>query len=132
MQGFWRTFRLPDLEDLCAGSMQDPLCRQVLHRALALVIRVDLHQRLRPIATLRILMFDLGLDIRRSDANETAGKAAVSFDELVAELENVIHGESSLIHSVPAWQLCRTARGARRDVLPFRPSPLASRFDQPL
>ena len=132
MQGFWRTFRLPDLEDLCAGSMQDPLCRQVLHRALALVIRVDLHQRLRPIATLRILMFDLGLDIRRSDANETAGKAAVSFDELVAELENVIHGESSLIHLVANRQNRCTTGCACCDALPFRASPLASRFDQPL
>lgn len=112
MQGFWRTFRLPDLEDLCAGSMQDPLCRQVLHGALALVIRVDLHQRLRPIATLRILMFDLGLDIRRSDTNETAGKAAVSFDELVAELENVIHGEPSLIHLVANRPNRRTIDGA--------------------
>src|SRR5690606_649634 len=92
MQGFWLAFSLSNLEDFCAGRMQDPLCHQILYRALALVIRVDLHQRLRPIATLRILMFDLGLDIRRSDANETAGKASVSFDELVAELENVIHG----------------------------------------
>ena len=132
MQGTWLAFRLPNLKDVCAGRMQDPLRHQILHCALTLIIRVDLHQRFRPIAALRILMLDLGLDIRCGDANETAGKAAVSFDELVAELENVIHGESSLIHSVPAWQLCRTARGARRDVLPFRPSPLASRFDQPL
>src|SRR5690606_24392240 len=98
MQGFWLAFSLSNLEDFCAGRMQDPLCHQLLHRALALVIRVDLYQRLRPIAALRILMFDLGLDIRRGDTNETAGKAAISLDELVAKLENVIHVESLLIH----------------------------------
>src|SRR5690554_7071253 len=128
MQGTWFAFRLPDLKDICAGRMQEPVCHQLLHSALALVVRVDLHQRLGPIAALRILMFDFGLDIRRRDANETAGKAAVSLDELVAKLENVIHGESSLIHlAVNRRNSCST-RGACCDALPLCPSPLASRF----
>ncbi len=129
VQGLWRTFGFPDLENVCAGRIQDALLHQLLHRALALVVRVDLHQRLRPVAALRVLIFDLGLDIGCGDTHEAAGKAAIAFDELVAELENVIHGEPSLIHLVANRQN-RTTGGACRDALPLRPPPLAGRFDQ--
>src|SRR5690606_24356991 len=132
MQGTWFAFRLPNLKDVCAGRMQDPLRHQILHCALTLIIRVDLHQRFMPIAALRILMLYLGLDIRCGDANETAGTAAVSLDELVEDLENVIHVESSLIHLAVNRQNRCSIRGACCDALPLCPSSLASRFDQSL
>lgn len=132
MQRLWRTFSFPDLENVCAGRIQDALLHQLLHGPLTLVVRVDLHQRLRPVAALRVLMFYLGLDIGCGDTNETAGKATIAFDELVAELENVIHKDSSLIHLAASRQNRRTTGGACRDALPFRPTPFAGRFDQTL
>ena len=63
VQGLWVPLGLACLEYVGANGMKHALGCQRLHRAFALVVRVDLNQGLRPVAAILILAFDLLLDI---------------------------------------------------------------------
>lgn len=71
--------------------MQAALSDQFLNRAAALVVRVDLNERLRPIAAALVLAFNLLQEVGRCDLGEAAREGAVLIDQAVPEFEDVLH-----------------------------------------
>jgi hypothetical protein len=66
-----------------------------LHGALALVVRIDLDERLGPVAAIGVLALHLVADVLGTDAREAAGEGAVFLDQPIAEGEDVFHRASS-------------------------------------
>ena len=85
------SFGLADLENLGAQPVQLAVAGQLLHRALLLVVGVDLDQRLGPVAAVGIALFDRLPNVVRTNTHETARESAVFVDQTVAEGKNIFH-----------------------------------------
>jgi hypothetical protein len=69
--------------------MERSILYEIRDRAAPAIVRVDLNERLGPIASAIVLGVDGCSDIRRSDASEAARERRVLVDDLAAEIEDV-------------------------------------------
>ena len=76
-------------EDLGAARVERARGDEGVDRRRAFVVRVDLDERLRPVAVLRVDRLDLPADVLRVDGRERGGELLVLADDRVAEREHV-------------------------------------------
>ena len=84
-------FDLASLEQRCARWMQAAVIDELLYCAVAPVVGIDLNERLRPIASLCVLLVYPCSQVVGSDARKAARKRGVLVDEPVTEIEDVLH-----------------------------------------
>ncbi len=85
------TLDLAGLEQGCARWMQAAVLDELLDRAVALVVWVDLDERFGPVTTKPVLFDDSRGQVRCSDPGKAAREGGVLVDETVAEVEDVFH-----------------------------------------
>ena len=74
MQVCWLALGLSRAEDVGAMRVQDALLRELLDSALALVVGVDLDQRLGPVTATVIFALNLGKDVLSGNLGKTSRK----------------------------------------------------------
>ena len=72
VQGLRVSLRLASLEYDGANGMKHALGCQRLHRAFALVVGVDLYERLWPVAAILVLALDFSLNVGSGNADKAA------------------------------------------------------------
>ncbi|MCY1246332.1 hypothetical protein D9M72_595590 [compost metagenome] len=90
-----------------AIGMQHALMSQLLNGGVALVVGIDLNQRLRPVTAAGIFLLHGAKDVIGGDAAEAAREAAVFRDQLISESEDVVHH----LPLCSSWWLLRGASG---------------------